>query len=69
MTKPTSPITTALPAYLDREQLATRWDCSVSTLKRREKAGELIPTRFGPRIVRYSVVQILAIEKAGAMGV
>lgn len=58
----------AAPAFLDREQLAARWKTSISTIKRREKSGELVPTRFGPRIVRYSMNQIMAIEEAGAMG-
>lgn len=51
--------------FLDRDQLAQRWKTSISTLKRREKCGELVPTRLGGRIVRYSMKQILAIEEAG----
>ena len=57
----------APPAFLDRAQLAARWNTSISTLKRRENGGGLVPTRFGPRIIRYSMVQILAIEESGAM--
>ncbi len=58
----------ALPVFLDRDQLARRWKTSVSTLKRREKSGELVPTRLGGRIVRYSMAHIIAVEEAGAAG-
>ena len=53
-----------LPPYFDRPLLAGRWNCSISTLKRREKAGELVSTRFGARIIRYSRAEILRIENA-----
>jgi len=50
--------------FLDRKQLASRWQISVSTLKRREAAGDLKPTRLGPRTVRYAVSHVLEIEEA-----
>ena len=51
-----------LPPYFDRPRLSNRWDCSISTLKRKEKAGELVSTRFGARVVRYSRDEVLRIE-------
>ena len=51
--------------FLDRKQLASRWQSSISTLKRREAAGELKPTRLGPRTVRYAMAHILEIEERG----
>lgn len=48
--------------FLDRQQLAARWHCSVSHLKRLEKRGDLPATRLGPRLLRYSLTQIEAIE-------
>lgn len=42
---------------LTRGQAAKRLRCSVSTLKRRESEGELLPVRHG-RIVRYRVSDI-----------
>jgi len=51
-----------LPPYFDRPRLANRWDCSISTLKRLEKAGVLTPTRLSARTVRYSRATILMIE-------
>lgn len=51
--------------FLDRKQLAFRWQSSISTLKRREAAGELKPTRLGPRTIRYAMAHILEIEERG----
>ena len=60
------PLAQVIPqTFFDRDQLARRWKTSISTLKRREKSGELRPTRLGGRIVRYSMAHILAIEEAG----
>ncbi len=50
--------------YLSRHQLALRWGCSLSTVRRMEKSGELVPTRLGPRTHRFSMAQIEAIEKS-----
>ena len=50
--------------FLSREQLCARWNCSGSTLKRREKDGGLVPTLLGPRLVRYSMKMIEEIEKS-----
>jgi len=48
--------------FLGRRQLAIRWNCSVSTLKRMEKAGGLKPVRLGPRTLRYPMAQIKNLE-------
>lgn len=55
----------ASPRFLDREELAQRWSTSISTIKRREKCGELKATKLGGRIIRYSMEHIQSIEKAG----
>ena len=60
MTTPT--ITTSKP-FLTRSELADRWSCSISTLKRLEKERALQAIRFGKRIVRYSLASIEEIEK------
>jgi excisionase family DNA binding protein len=40
-----------------RQQAAKRLRCSTSTLKRRERAGELVPVRNG-RLVRYRTADL-----------
>jgi hypothetical protein len=55
-----------VPTFLTRDQLARRWTCSISTIKRLETAGELKPVRLGRRLVRYSMERIQAIENTGA---
>lgn len=51
---------------LSRKQLARRWDKSIKTLKRWEKAGKLRPFTLGPRTVRYRLSDILAFEADAA---
>jgi len=58
-------VTQTLPKLLSRRDLAFRWNCSIETLKRREKAGILNPTILG-RLVRYKLEDIEAIECAGS---
>lgn len=60
MTNPN--IITSKP-FLTRFELAERWGCSISTLKRLEKERALRAIRFGKRIVRYSLESIEEIEK------
>ena len=47
---------------LSRKELAARWNLSVKTIKRKEKAGELQPLTLGPRTVRHRLSDILAYE-------
>ena len=47
---------------LSRKELADRWNLSVKTIKRKEKAGELQPLTLGPRTVRHRLSDILAFE-------
>jgi hypothetical protein len=47
---------------LSRRHLALRWSTSIETLKRREKAGILIPLKLG-RGVRYRIADIERIEQ------
>lgn len=59
----TSNITKAVSQKLiDRKRLATRWGCSVVTIKRREKEGFLKPVDLMGRIVRYRLTDIEDIE-------
>jgi hypothetical protein len=50
------------PTMLSRRHLAERWSISRETLKRREKAGILIPLKLG-RGVRYRLADIERIEQ------
>jgi hypothetical protein len=50
------------PTMLSRRHLAERWSISRETLKRREKAGILIPLKLG-RGVRYRLSDIERIEQ------
>ena len=49
-------------SLLSRAQLALRWSCSIETLKRREKSGGLSRILIGPRLIRYSMAEVLKIE-------
>ena len=61
--KPSQPA----PIFLTREQLAQRWRCSISSVKRLEAAGGLNPVRLGRRLVRYPMALIEGLEQSGAM--
>jgi hypothetical protein len=49
---------------VSRRQLATRWQCSIETTKRRQKQGVLTPIYLSPRQVRYRLSEIIAVEEA-----
>ncbi len=51
---------------ISRRALAARWQCSVETCKRREKAGLLKAIRFSQRLLRYRLSDIRALEAAAA---
>ena len=51
---------------LSRKGLSKRWDLSIKTLKRKEKAGELRPLTLSSNCVRYRLSEILAIEEDAA---
>jgi hypothetical protein len=51
---------------LSRKELSERWNPSIKTLKRREKAGTLRPLSLGARTVRYRLSDILRIEEDAA---
>ena len=48
---------------LSRSELATRWRCSIETLKRREKTGVLHGLRLSARMVRYALDEVSRIER------
>lgn len=48
---------------VSRKALASRWQCSVETIKRRTREGLLHPVRFNQRLIRYSLSEIISVEK------
>jgi len=48
---------------LSRKELSDRWDVSIKTLKRREKAGELRALSLSTNCVRYRLSEIMEIER------
>jgi len=62
-------ITASLPEQmLSRKAVADRWQTSVETVKRREKAGLLRALRFNRRLLRYKLADVIAYENAAAGG-
>jgi predicted site-specific integrase-resolvase len=57
-------IVSAPEQLLSRRAVANRWQTSVETIKRREKAGVLKPIRFNQRLLRYKLSDIEALEAA-----
>jgi predicted site-specific integrase-resolvase len=53
---------------LSRKAVAERWQTSVETVKRREKAGLIKAIRFNQRLVRYRLSDIAAFEAEAAGG-
>jgi hypothetical protein len=51
---------------LSRRAVANRWQTSVETVKRREKAGLLKAIRFNQRLLRYKLSNVEAVEAAAA---
>jgi len=51
---------------LSRRAIAARWQCSVETIKRTEKAGLLRALRFNSRLLRYKLADVIAYENAAA---
>ena len=49
---------------LSRKAVAARWQTSVATVKRREKAGLIKAIRFNQRLLRYRLSEIAAFEAA-----
>ena len=47
---------------LDRSSLKDRWDCSLESLKRWERAGILRPLKIGSK-VRYRLSDVIEAEK------
>ena len=54
---------------LSRKAVADRWQTSVETVKRREKAGLLKALRFNQRLLRYKLSEVEALEAAAGGGV
>jgi hypothetical protein len=53
---------------LSRKAVADRWQTSVETVKRREKAGLLKALRFNQRLLRYKLSDVEALEAAAGGG-
>jgi len=54
----------SIAALLSRRQVAERWRVCPHTVARRK---DLRPVRFGPRLLRYRLQDVLAIELAAAV--
>ena len=50
---------------ISRKALASRWQCSRETIKRRTREGWLHPVRFNQRLIRYPLSEIIRIEQEG----
>lgn len=50
---------------ISRETLARRWDVSILTVRRMEERGVLKRVPLADRLVRYSLQQVVEIEKGG----
>lgn len=50
---------------LTRADMAAKFRVHVETIKRWEREGKLLPTRFGPRTVRYPLSYVQFIERNG----
>jgi hypothetical protein len=59
-------IVSASEQLLSRRAVADRWQTSVETVKRRERAGLLTAIRFNQRLLRYRLSDIEAFEAAAA---
>ena len=53
---------------LSRKSLASRWQVSCETVKRRTREGLLHPVYFNPRLIRYLLSEVLALEAEGRSG-
>jgi hypothetical protein len=53
---------------LSRKAVADRWQTSVETVKRRERAGLLKALRFNQRLLRYKLSDVEALEAAAGGG-
>jgi excisionase family DNA binding protein len=49
--------------YLTRFELAERWKCSLTTIRRMEKRGDLNPIRLSGRLVRFALSGIEKVER------
>jgi predicted site-specific integrase-resolvase len=47
---------------LTRKQLAERWQVSIETIKRRERANLIKPVRLDGRVLRYRLSEIISFE-------
>jgi len=48
---------------ISRKALATRWQCSPETIKRRTREGVLHPVRFNQRMLRYRMSEVVSVEQ------
>ena len=53
---------------VSRRDVANRWASSTETVKRSEKEGLLHPVHFNKRLLRYSLAEVIAVERAGRNG-
>ena len=60
-------VTNSSEYLISRKSLAARWQCSVETIKRRTSAGQLHAIRFGPRMLRYALSEIIHVEQQAGL--
>ena len=48
--------------YLTRKEVAKRWKCSLTTIRRMEKRGQIKAVRLSGRIVRFDLATIRETE-------
>jgi len=53
----------ATDKLLSRKAVAQRWSCCTETVKRKTRAGQLHPIRFNARMIRYSLSEIIQVER------
>ena len=56
-----------VPVFISRPALAARWCCTSETLKRKERVGLLKPVVIGPRLLRYKMSEIVALENSATL--
>ena len=61
-----TPVSTVSDELLSRKKLAVRWGVHPATVKRRELSGQLRAILIGPRLKRYRLADVIAIEEAAS---
>lgn len=49
-------------AYLTRKELAQRWKCSLTTIRRMEAREQIVSSRLSSRLIRFPIEDVLRVE-------